>query len=215
MEYVNARKGLGRLFTGTVFQIISRAMIEVSFLIMLIMNRIQIKDAEISFTNDMVATVLMIMGLGVALIAFILNFIGVCKASKDEKSFKGALAFIIIGVIVSFVSTALYDHRFFSIVLSVGSVICQFMVYQFIFNGIYDMSEKKGDEKLKNLSEKSVMPVMIAFILAAVITFVALLLEVGHEALYNSILTGAVVPVVMIVAYAFVLRTVDAARCAT
>ena len=29
------------------------------------------------------------------------------------------------------------------------------MVYQFIFNGIYDISEKKGDEKLKDLSEKS------------------------------------------------------------
>lgn len=67
----------------------------------------------------------------------------------------------------------------------------------------------------KHLSEKSVMPVMMAFILAAGVTFIALLLEVGHEVLYNFILTGAVVPVILIVAYAFVLRTVDAARCAT
>ena len=56
MEYVNARKGLGRLFAGTVFQIISRAMIEVSFVIMLIMNRVHINDANIYVTNDMVSS---------------------------------------------------------------------------------------------------------------------------------------------------------------
>lgn len=211
MEYAKARKGLNILFIGTVFEILSYASVGISYFILFSENRFtQDKAVDYVFDNPYYS-ICLFMVIFFSFTAFILNIVGISTASRAVKSFRGAIAFIIIGIILTFVVSMLSGNRFFEIALDVASVICRFMVYQFVFNGIYDIAEKSKDQRLKELSESSVMPVMTLFILSAVLAFIALLLEVGNDKIYNFVLTGTITPLLMIIAYAFVLRAVRAA----
>lgn len=211
MEYTKVRKGLGKLYAGTLFEILSYACVGFSYFALFSVNRFT-QDKAVDYVFDSAPyAVCLLCVIFFSIAAFVLNTAGIITATKDVKSFRGALAFIIIGLILSAMTSVLNGHRFFVIALTVAGVICRFMVYQFVFNGIYDMADKCKNDRLKEISESSVMPVMVLFMLSAATTFIALLLEVGHDRIFNFVLTGTIAPLLMIIAYAFVLRAVRAA----
>lgn len=212
MKFPNAAKGIKKLFTAEVLYLISVILIGLGTIF-----------ALVSQSSEGLAVVILssvAVGGVIAIVALLMQIVGVIQASKDEASFKGVIYVTLFGIAVSLVASLLSalfrDNAFLpsisNLVSSIVSVISTVLIILGICNLMNQIGKQdlvvKGGKVLRSVVWLAILSLIMRFIniflprnfddakpLAKVIVLclciLAVILEIAEYVLYISLLSKA------------------------
>lgn len=212
MKFPNAAKGIKKLFTAEVLYLISVILIGIGTIFALV------SQSKEGFSAVILSSVA--VGGIIAIVALVLQIVGVIQASKDEASFKGViyvtLFSIAVSVVVSLLSALFRDNAILpsisNLVSSIVSVISTVLIILGICNLMNQIGKQdlvvKGGKVLRIVVWLAILSLIMRFIniflprnfddakpLAKVIVlclcFLAVILEIAEYVLYISLLSKA------------------------
>ena len=137
MKFPNAAKGVKKLFSAEILYLLSVILIGVVSVITVIINN---KMTNVSNAVAVLILVGFIAGGVLAVIAFILQIVGLVQASRDERAFKGVILLTVFGIIVSIIGTFFSKDSFVnSLSTTINSVVSVISIVLIIL-GIGNMS---------------------------------------------------------------------------
>lgn len=218
MKFPNAANGVKKIFTAEILSLISG----ICMFVMIVLLVVALAAAKaVSGGADGAAagavasgagTLVFGIGSGVlAIIAFILNIVGISKASKDEESFRMALFAVIGGIILSVIGTAFNNvNGYVSSIMQALQVVADLLALLYVIQGIRYLSLKLNrpdiDQKGQNLFKIIFIVLVLQFIArivviifggmaasitAAIIALIAVILSVIEYILYLAFLAKA------------------------
>lgn len=218
MKFPNAANGVKKIFTAEILSLISG----ICMFVMIVLLVVALAAAKaVSGGADGAAagavasgagTLVFGIGSGVlAIIAFILNIVGISKASKDEESFRMALFAVIGGIILSVIGTAFNNvNGYVSSIMQALQVVADLLVLLYVIQGIRYLSLKLNrpdiDQKGQNLFKIIFIVLVLQFIArivviifggmaasitSAIIALIAVILSVIEYILYLAFLAKA------------------------
>ncbi len=212
MKYPNAYSGVRKIFTAEILSVIGVIVLIISAVLGLLTAAAgiaaQSADAETSSAHTGLAVgfgipmLILLLGAGVlAIVAFILQIIGVTRASKDERIFKNALFYILVGVIAK--ATDAVTGAFAGVIgksgLDLVSSICTnlskiatILVTYYIIIGVITLAEKIGNEKIEKQGKTILNLILIMLILSLIATITStVFLQSGTNDVIISVLSLA------------------------
>ena len=214
MEFENAKKGISRIYKGEIFSIIAGIL----GLVVLVVTFIMDKKGGV---ETILPLAFAIAGMGILMILFfiissILSILGVVAASKDERSFKIAILFLILGIAVSmagnfFGTSHLKQNQIFSGVLGAFQSLFELLTNLFIIKGIINLSEKVDSSETEDSAQSTIMMLIIAYIFAFILQVVSIVFEMKEVMAVASSLV-IVSTVMSLIAYFMFLGTLNKAR---
>lgn len=174
MKFPNAAKGVKKIFTAVVLMLIVLLSVFVSCVLALIGLSASTQETAIGDFAVNACMILCVAALVLVIVAFIMNLVGVINASRDESSFKSALIFIIITMVLSIVSGFLKDASTVAeSILSLISSLASVFVLIFIIAGIIRLADRfnRGDIGVKG--SRVLKLLVIIKVVALIITTVA------------------------------------------
>ncbi len=218
MKFPNAANGVKKIFTAEILSLISG----ICMFVMIVLLVVALAAAKaVSGGADGAAAGAVASGAGtlvfgigsgfLAIIAFILNIVGISKASKDEESFRMALFAVIGGIILSVIGTAFNNvNGYVSSIMQALQVVADLLVLLYVIQGIRYLSLKLNrpdiDQKGQNLFKIIFIVLVLQFIArivviifggmaasitAAIIALIAVILSVIEYILYLAFLAKA------------------------
>ena len=137
MKFPNAAKGVKKLFSAEILYLLSVILIGVVSVITVIINN---KMTNVSNAVAVLILVGFIAGGVLAVIAFILQIVGLVQASRDERAFKGVILLTVFGIIVSVIGAFFSKDSFInSLSTTINSVVSVISIILIIL-GIGNMS---------------------------------------------------------------------------
>ena len=119
--------------------------------------------------------------------SFILYFSGLWNASKEEPLFKTALIYTVLAVVFFVVSEGLTtEGTLLSTLAEVVYLVCECLAVLCGLRGISALAEQAGNTELRKKSQDMVMPVTGLFVLMAVLTVLAVILERAAHAVVGA-----------------------------
>ena len=212
MKFPNAAKGIKKLFTAEVLYLISVILIGLGTIFALV------SQSKEGFSAVILSSVA--VGGVIAIVALVLQIVGVIQASKDEASFKGVIYVTLFGIAVSVVASLLSalfrDNAILpsisNLVSSIVSVISTVLIILGICNLMNQIGKQdlvvKGGKVLRIIVWLAILSLIMRFIniflprnfddakpLAKVIVLclciLAVILEIAEYVLYISLLSKA------------------------
>ena len=210
-NFLNAKKGISRIYTGLLISILAALCAGIGTTI------ITIRGREMQDVNDLLsgnAGPLTLLGIGavLALIAFLLKFLGIKKASLDEDRFTKALKFLVIGLVVSFVGGFFTGRS--EIVYEIAEIlngVCDMLVTLFIISGTKSLAEKVGNEHVRSLASNTYKMILLIYLLVIALGVIALFIENSKMAIIAGILTIGIL-ILTIIAFIVFLKMLSQAR---
>ncbi len=212
MKFPNAAKGIKKLFTAEVLYLISVILIGLGTIFALVSQS----------SEGLAVVILSSVAVGgiIAIVALVLQIVGVIQASKDEASFKGVIYVTLFGIAVSVVASLLSalfrDNAILpsisNLVSSIVSVISTVLIILGICNLMNQIGKQdlvvKGGKILRIVVWLAILSLIMRFIniflpsnfddakpLAKVIVLclciLAVILEIAEYVLYISLLSKA------------------------
>ena len=182
MRFPNAAKGVKNIFTAQILQLIG-SICEIIGLVIVISGgatAILSKGSDaglVAALSQMAGASIFLVAYSIlALIAFIMQIVGIVNAKKDEESFKSALICLIIGIIAPIVGAlfARVSPVITSLCASVGNLMGLFVTI-FIISGIIKLADQlnRGDVSTKgsNILKIIIVIAAISLILSIVSSF--------------------------------------------
>lgn len=159
MKFPNAYAGVKQLFTAQILNILSTVVFFAGAVYaMLVPGEISPDENETAFFVLLGITV----GATVlALVAFIVQLIGLNTARKDERLFKKAMYFVIICAVCT-VALMLAGGMFGKITAGVDEV-STLLIFVYIFLSIYIIAEKMGETGMQKGGKLALLIVTVAF----------------------------------------------------
>ena len=215
MKFPNAAKGVKRIFSAEILNLLANIFLTVAAVIIAVSMlgaAGTAGDAGIANSEDamavmgggiLIAGIFALAWLVLALIGFIMNIVGIVNASHDEVSFKSALLFLIIGIVSAGLAGIFYNNPTLSSLLTL-------FVYIFVIVGIVKMADQmnRGDVSARGSNVlklvivinilaliasliASIMGGVTASVVASVLFVVALVLNIVQYFMYLSFLSKA------------------------
>ena len=123
------------------------------------------------------AGVLGVISAVLLLVAFILDLIGLSRASKDEKSFKNALMLTLAGIVLSVVSGALTKNATVSGIVSTVNDLIGVAVFVMVVRGIMNLAGKLDREDIQKKGAGLIKTMAAVYVLGIIAALVATLLQ--------------------------------------
>ena len=214
MKFPNAAKGVKKIFTAEILNLIGTIVMVIAAIVV----AIGAAGAAGAQTEEgialalgggmMVALIFIAVYMILAIIAYIMNLVGIINASKDETNFKSALIFLIVGI-VTMILVAVFRNNpvVYSMLLSLGNLMNVF-VNIFVIAGGVKLADRlnRGDVSTKGTNVlkliivvailsliasliSSFMGGMVASVTAAVLFIVGLVLNIIKYFMYLSFLS--------------------------
>ena len=207
MKFPNAAKGVKKIFTAEILNLIGT----IVMVIVAIVVAIGVVGAAGAQSSDGKALALdggIVVALIFATIAYIMNLVGIINASKDETNFKSALIFLIVGIVTTILVAVFRNNPVvYSMLLSLGDLMKVF-VNIFVIAGGFKLADRmnRGDVSTKGTNVlkliivvailsliasliSSFMGGMVASVMAAVLFIVGLVLNIIKYFMYLSFLS--------------------------
>ena len=218
MKFPNAANGVKKIFTAEILSLIAGICMFVMIVLLVVAlaaaNAVSggSDGAAVGAVASGAGTLVFGIGSGVlAIIAFILNIVGISKASKDEESFRMALYAVIGGIILTVIGTAFNNvNGYVSSIMQALQVVADLLVLLYVIQGIRYLSLKLNrpdiDRKGQNLFKIIFVVLVLQFIArivviifggmaasitAAIIALIAVILSVIEYILYLAFLAKA------------------------
>lgn len=147
MKFPNAYSGIKKIFIAEILSIVSVLFIFITSILVLVgIINIDTTAGAVS----VLASILLLVASGVvSIVSFILNIVGVSKASQDEPLFRPALIFIFVGIIASILSTIFVRNTLGSVFFSTIGDVLEILISIYIVQGIIELAAKYDNYKLQ------------------------------------------------------------------
>ncbi len=190
MKFPNAYSGVKKLYTAEILALIGVvALLIAAFAALVMVGAAEAEEAGIGAASLGAAAVFGLIGGVLAIIAFILQIIGLNAGGKDEPLFKTALSFAVAGIVVqalaSFVPSEIVQD-----IANTFVPLAQVMLIYYVISAIRSLAEKLGNSELV---EKAKGVVTVVFVTFGV--------QVLAKVLGQFVLTGKIGGIVEIVGY--------------
>ena len=215
--FKNAYEGIKKIFTAEIIMLIASIVALVGAIVTVTADPNAVKDALNNASGTSLPTSVVILGIvalafGIcALVAFILNLVGLVQAKKDEANFNTALLLTIAGIVVSILSGILSKNESVTSFLNTAVELAYLLATMFIVYGIISLAkqlkntpvETKGNRLLKlivivygvGIAAKLLSAIFTAAkldpIIIGIVGIISALLTVVSHLIYISLLSDA------------------------
>ena len=208
MKFPNAYNGVKKIYLAEVLLILA-AILGIATIVALAVNNVSLDAAELNLEGTP-ATLTLIFGVGaalIALIAFVLNLLGVMSARKDDDNFKMALFFTLIGIGCSIVSAAFNSNEGLKDWMEVGNNLSSLFASYFVLGGIARLAGKYPDNATMSLALQARSRVMSAFSCTVILRMIVNLFKIQNETIL--LILSAIIMLAQIVSYLLYMMTLS------
>lgn len=156
MRFPNAFRGIKKIWLAELLMLLA-AVIGIVLIVVIAANSTLVGE-EIVVNEDAVRTPAAILGIGtalIALVAFVLNLLGLINARKDDSAFSIALFVTLLGIVASVISSIWSGNQGLVKWMDTVLTICSLFASYYVLTGIANLAEQYPDEATKALALKS------------------------------------------------------------
>ena len=172
MTFPNAHEGVKKIRTAELLYLI----IAIGGFITAIMITVATASKDKSKMTGGLAVLATALGI-IAIVAFIINLIGLSKASKDDRGFKDALIFTLVGIILGALSSVFSKDPTITGVIDVVSNLINVLVMVFVVRGIMNLATKLGRNDMIDKGNGILKKVVVVHVIGLVINLIGTLLQ--------------------------------------
>ena len=216
MTFPNAANGIKKLFIAEVLGLISAITIACS----VIFSKPVVSDGtvvDVAATDGglTVAAILISVGGIIAIVAYILQLVGIAKASRDEEAFKGALYLILFTILFAIAGAALaYAFPNSNLLSNLGTVVTnllEILTTFMIIGGIGMLGAKLNDGLLQEKAAGLLKIIVTVIVLKFIANVVVLLFKENIAEVVVTIL-GVMILILTLVQYILYLSLLASAK---
>ncbi|MBR6258841.1 MAG: hypothetical protein IKR21_01350 [Oscillospiraceae bacterium] len=206
MQFPNALQGVKKIYKAEILSLIAAACIIIAGLLAIV------AAAGESFGVVVIAGIFGVASAVLLIIAFIMNIVGVKRASLDEPAFKTAFYVLIIGIIAGIVMGAFQSNSFISGLGNTVSKIMEFLASYYICTGIINLADKLNDTVVSEKGKKIRNLLIIVWLLSAVVGLISGIVSNGSAGSVIGGILAIVAGIISIVAYIMYLGLLSKAK---
>lgn len=213
MKFPNAFKGISKIYSAEILNLISALCMGITGGLGAAAASAMSNSSDISAAGVGSLAGAGIFGIAagvISIIAFIFTLIGLNAAGKDEQSFKNGFIAVIVGIVLSVLSSALNSNAFLSNLFSTLSSVINLFVTIMVIQGVINLAKKYNDNSVINRGNTLLKIVVAINIIAIVLQIIKAI--VGRNNTANAIagvlaIVAAVLMIVQIVMYLKYLKS--------
>ena len=174
MEFENAKIGLRKVYNAQILSIIASIIGIVGTVVMTVLGKAIQSGAENYNSSDIISVIFLIVAGIIGIIAFILNFVGISRTSKDDESFKNALIMLVIAIAASVIGSAI-QNRFPGTAKYLDYLhdLATLFVSYYVIGGCMSIAEKKNDVNLAATCKTARTFIIVAWVITIVLEFLS------------------------------------------
>lgn len=207
MNYLNAEKGIQKVYISQIFAIIAASLSGCIELLIEVLN-----DNLTELPTQLIGVIFAGFALGIILIALIvafniIGFLGYFQAAKDEPIFKKSMlcvaasgALTVIGVFFKIPNGML--HTIFS---NAGTIVEMFVVI-FAVSGLMELCGNCSRDDLSGAGDRMLKILVVTYIISSVNALIIRIFELSAQAKIISVIVGGIDLVLIVLRYAMYLR---------
>ena len=208
MRFPNAYRGVKKIWLAEMLMLLA-AIVGIVIVIVAAMNGSMVGEDIV--INEGVKTPIAVLGIVtavIALVAFILNLVGLINANNDDSAFRIALLVTILGVVASAISAIWSNNETLNKWMDTAITICSMFASYYVLTGIANLAEKMSDAATKALALKSRTLVEGSFCATALFKLIISIFKIQDGSTISTIL--AVVALLLeLVSYILYLRALS------
>ena len=208
MRFPNAYRGVKKIWLAEMLMLLA-AVVGIIMVIVMATNGTMVGEDIV--INEGVKTPIAVLGIVtavIALVAFILNLVGLINANNDDSAFRIALLVTILGVVASAISAIWSNNETLNKWMDTAITICSMFASYYVLTGIANLAEKMSDATTKALALKSRTLVEGSFCATALFKLIISIFKIQDGSTISTIL--AVVALLLeLVSYILYLRALS------
>ena len=182
MEFSNALRGIKKIRTSEILSLIVAVLGAVGggLILSAVRSAKTVENAVSAGGGAVVGGSIVAVVAGIlAIIAFILQLIGLSAAGKDENCFRPAFIIAIIGIVVSVLQTVFAKNALLSGVFEVISNVVSPIITYLCIGGIISIARKLGNEDMAQRGTKLVKIIIALYVIVLIIKLLETILGSG------------------------------------
>ena len=210
VKFPNAANGVSKIYTAEILGLIGVACLLVSAIIAVI--------GVVTESAAILGSLPFIIAYGVlAIISFILQIVGINKASKDDAKFKNAFVWLIIAIIAAGAQGAFAEsNEAISSLFQAITNVANLLVTVYVLQGCISLAKQLGNSDVEAMGNKTIKMIIISYAIILAMLVITIIFGLigkgeGAAAIIVAIL-GIAVAVVSIIAYIIYLKTLSRAK---
>ena len=208
MRFPNAYRGVKKIWLAEMLMLLA-AIVGIIMVIVMAANGTMVGEDIV--INEGVKTPIAVLGIVtavIALVAFILNLIGLINANNDDSAFRIALLVTILGIVASAISAIWSNNETLNKWMDTALTICSMFASYYVLTGIANLAEKMSDAATKAVALKSRTLVEGSFCATALFKLIISIFKIQDGSTISTIL--AVVALLLeLVSYILYLRALS------
>ncbi len=206
MKYPNAANGINKIFMSEVIALAASIVV----LVCSVIGVLCFEDPDLEILVG-VLVIIVLFALGFFVLAYILQIVGIMRASKDEPAFKVSVISIIAAMILTVLEGVFYGNHFASFFVEIAGDVAQFFLVHYIIHGIMHIADhlERPDMIKKGKIIFRVIYIAIAFEIIVRIFEIIFGKEVGEQL---SMPFGIVAEILKVAEYVMFLTYVGKAN---
>jgi len=209
MRFPNAFHGVKKIWLAELLMLLA-AVVGIILIVVIAANSTLVGE-DIVINEDAVKTPAAILGIGtavIALIAFILNLVGLINARKDDSAFSIALLVTLLGIIASVISAIWSNNQGLVKWMDLAITIFSLFASYYVLTGIANLADQYPDAATKALALKSRTLLEGSFCATAVFKLIINIFKIQDGSTIYTILS-IVALVLELVSYILYLRALS------
>ncbi len=208
MRFPNAYRGVKKIWLAEMLMLLA-AIVGIIMVIVMAANGTMVGEDIV--INEGVKTPIAVFGIitaVIALVAFILNLIGLINANNDDSAFRIALLVTILGIVASAISAIWSNNETLNKWMDTALTICSMFASYYVLTGIANLAEKMSDAVTKAVALKSRTLVEGSFCATALFKLIISIFKIQDGSTISTIL--AVIALLLeLVSYILYLRALS------
>ena len=208
MRFPNAYRGVKKIWLAEMLMLLA-AIVGIIMVIVMAANGTMVGEDIV--INEGVKTPIAVLGIVtavIALVAFILNLIGLINANNDDSAFRIALLVTILGIVASAISAIWSNNETLNKWMDTALTICSMFASYYVLTGIANLAEKMSDAATKAVALKSRTLVEGSFCATALFKLIISIFKIQNGSTISTIL--AVIALLLeLVSYILYLRALS------
>ena len=208
MKFPNAYSGVKKIWLAEILMLLAAVLGII--MVIVVAGNTQVVDGEVVAVAESVGTPAAILTIGtalLALVAFILNLVGIISARKDDDAFKIALFVTLVGIIASVIASIWSTNAVLTKWTDVVNTLCNLFASYFVLTGIASLANRYPDPETRDFALKSRTWLEGSFCLTAVLKFINNIFNIQNETIV--IIMGVAALLVEIISYVLYLRALS------
>ena len=211
MRFPNAYRGVKKIWLAEMLMLLA-AIVGIVIVIVAAMNGSMVGEDIV--INEGVKTPIAVLGIVtavIALVAFILNLVGLINARKDEAAFKVALFVTGLGIIAAAIGAIWSSNAVLNKWMDTLTTIFSMFASYFVLTGIANLADRMPDPETKAVALKSRLLVEGSFCATAVFKLIINIFNIQSGSTIHTIM-AVVAMLLELLAYILYLRALAKGR---